>query len=91
MNIADYGTSPNVDRLIADLETYGLMKNVVELEAYGMTVVPPEKMQSSPGFIDRLRDAIIRTCEKRNDVTIGDPATAPAREATLELLAKELF
>ena len=78
MNIADYGTSPNVDRLIADLETYGLMKNVVELEAYGMTVVPPEKMQSSPGFIDRLRDAIIRTCEKRNDVTIGDPATAPA-------------
>ena len=78
MNIAEYGTSPNVDPLIKDIEAYGLMKHVVELEAYGMTVVPPEKMQSSPGFIDRLRDAIIRTCEKRNDVTIGDPATAPA-------------
>lgn len=78
MNISDYGASPNVDPLVQDLERYGLLRNAVELEAYGMTVVPPEMMQSSPGFIERLRDAIIRTCEKRNDVVIGDPATAPA-------------
>ena len=78
MNISEYGASPNVDPLVEDLERYGLLKNAVELEAYGMTVVPPEKMQSSPGFIERLRDAIIRTCEKRNNVVIGDPATAPA-------------
>jgi len=78
MNIAGYGTSPNVDCLMADLEAYGLFKHVVELEAYGMTVVPPEILRSSPGFIDRLRGAIITACEKRNDVVIGDPATAPA-------------
>ena len=78
MDISDYGTSPSVDPLIKDIEKYDLLKNVVELEAYGMTVVPPEKMQSSPGFVDRLRDAIIRTCEKRNGIEIGDPATAPA-------------
>lgn len=78
MDIADYGTSPNVDPLMGDLETYGLFKHVVELEAYGMTLVPPETMRSSAGFIERLRGAIIRTCEKRNDIVIGDPATAPA-------------
>lgn len=81
MNIAAYRTSPNVDPLMADLETYGLFKHVVELEAYGMTVVPPETLRSSSGFIDRLRGAIVRACEKRNDVVIGDPATAPASVA----------
>jgi Phytanoyl-CoA dioxygenase (PhyH) len=78
MDIAKSGTSPNVDPLMGDLETYGLFKHVVELEAYGMTVVPPETLRSSPGFIDRLRGAIVHACEKRNDIVIGDPATAPA-------------
>lgn len=76
MNLADYGASENVDPIMHDLERYGLYRHVVELEAYGMTVVPPETMRSSPGFIERLRDAIIRTCEKRNGITIGDYRTA---------------
>lgn len=81
MNIEDYGASPNVDGLIKDLETYGLFRHVVELEAYGMTVVPPETMRSSAGFIDRLRNAILRTCERRNGVEIGDYRTASVTPA----------
>ncbi len=81
MDIADYGASETIDPLIKDLERYDLFKHVVELEAYGMTVVPPEKMRSSPGFVDNLRNAIIRTCEKRNGIVIGDPALAPASAA----------
>ena len=81
MDISEYATSPNVDPLIKDLDRYDLFKHVVELEAYGMTLVPPEKMQSSPGFIDRLREAIVRTYEKRNNVVVGDPAVAPASAA----------
>ena len=49
---------------------------MIELEAYGMTVVPPEKMNWKPGFTERLREAIIRTCEKRNNITIGDYKTS---------------
>jgi Phytanoyl-CoA dioxygenase (PhyH) len=78
MDISDYGASPNADLVVRDLGRYDLYKHVVELEAYGITVVPPEKLPSSTGFIDRLRDAIIRTCEKRNNLTIGDPAAASA-------------
>ncbi len=76
MKLAEYGVYPDVDNLMAELEQYDLFPHVVELEAYGMTVVPPEKMQSAPGFVDRLRDAILRTCEKRNGVEIGDHRTA---------------
>jgi hypothetical protein len=81
MDISEYGASPNVDPLIKELEGYDLFRHVVELEAYGMTVVPPEKMRASPGFIDRLRAAILRTCEKRNGVKLDGPEAAPPPEA----------
>ena len=55
-----------------EIDAYGLYKHVVELEAYGMTVVPPETIGASPEFAERLRNAIITTCEKRNNIKIGD-------------------
>jgi hypothetical protein len=82
MDVSSYGASENADPIVEALGRYDLFKHAVELEAYGMTVVPPEKMQTSPGFIERLRDAILRTCERRNGVEIGDPRTAsPPNEA----------
>ena len=76
MALADYEVYPAVDSLMADIKKYDLFEHVVELEAYGMTVVPPEKMQASEGFIERLREAIIKACEDRNDIEIGDFRTA---------------
>src|SRR5581483_9885351 len=76
MDISDYGASENADPVVRELAKHDLFKHAVELEAYGMTVVPPEKMGASPGFVDRLREAILRTCARRNGVAIGDPATA---------------
>ena len=72
MDLADYEASPNVDPLMKEIDAYGLYKHVVELEAYGMTVVPPETIGASPEFVERLRNAIITTCEKRNNIKIGD-------------------
>jgi hypothetical protein len=77
--ISEYGTSVNVDPLLQEFEKYGIMSHVVELEAYGMTVVPPEKLHWEPGFAERLKHAIVRTCERRNDVVIGDPDTTEIR------------
>ena len=76
MSLSNYSVYPHVDSLMADLRQYDLFEHVTELAAYGMTVVPPEKMQSKPGFVERLRDAIIRACEERNGIKIGDYRTA---------------
>ncbi|MDA1075184.1 MAG: phytanoyl-CoA dioxygenase family protein [Proteobacteria bacterium] len=76
MSLADYQVYPDVDNLMGEIRKYDLFEHIVELQAYGMTVVPPEKMQTSDGFIDRLRAAIIRACEVRNGITIGDYRTA---------------
>ena len=69
-----------------EIDRYRLHKHVVELEAYGMTVVPPETLGVDASFVTRLRNAIIRTCEHRNDVVIGDYETSappPGKRAGL--------
>ncbi|MGK0223238.1 MAG: ectoine hydroxylase-related dioxygenase (phytanoyl-CoA dioxygenase family) [Limisphaerales bacterium] len=76
MGLAEYSVYPDVDNLMAEIKKYDLYEHVVELEAYGLTIVPPEKMHTSADFIARLRDAIIKTCEQRNGCEIGDYRTA---------------
>ncbi len=76
MSLADYQVYPDVDQLMGEIAKYNLFEHIVELEAYGMTIVPPEKMQTSDGFITRLRDAILRACERRNGLKLGDYRTA---------------
>ena len=76
MNIADYGKSPNVDSIMTDLAKYDLVQHALELDAYGLTVIPKEKMGVTDEFPKRLKEAILRTCEQRNDLEIGDPTTA---------------
>lgn len=80
MDICEYGSAPDTDDIVKSLARYDLMKHAIELEAYGMTVVPPESLQSSAGFIERLRAAIIRVCEKRNGVRIDDYRVTPTIE-----------
>lgn len=76
MGLASYNAYPDVDNLMGEIDKYDLHQHIVELEAYGMTVVPPETMRIADDFVERLRDAIIRTCEKRNGIEIGDYRTA---------------
>lgn len=76
MDISEYGISPSVDSLMQQLEEFDLLKHALELEAYGLTIVPKEKMGVSDDFGTRLREAILRTCEKRNGVKIDDYLTA---------------
>ena len=81
MSLADYNNVyPDVDNLIEAVKKYDLFEHVAELEAYGLTVVPAEKMRVSNGFVDRLRDAILRVCEKRNSVELGDYRTSTANQ-----------
>jgi hypothetical protein len=76
MNIAGLGKSPNADALVEDIYKYGLERHIVELDAYGFTLVPPETLRSREGFVDDLRDAILHVSERRNNVQYGDYRTA---------------
>jgi hypothetical protein len=82
MKISELASSPHADAIVAEIERYDLFRHVVDLEAYGFTVVPPEKTQAAPDFVERLKGALLRTCEERNGIPLGDPLTAsPPMEA----------
>ncbi len=76
MSLADHAVYPDADSVMREIRKYDLFEHVVELEAYGLTIVPPEKMHAGDGFIQRLRDAIVRVCEQRNGMEIGDYRTS---------------
>lgn len=82
MKMMDYGAARFADPVMKALDDHGLYRHAVELEAYGMTVVPPETMGVTPAFVDRLRSAILRVCEQRNGTTFPDiTSDAPPPEA----------
>ena len=76
MDISAQGALPHLDTLMKDFERYDVTQHALELDTYGFTVVPPEKLGVDDAFIERLRNALISTAERRHGVEIGDPSTA---------------
>ncbi len=59
---------PNaVDVMLAPIRELGLEPYVAELEQYGYTVIPPERV-ATPEFVERLRDAVLRVAHERTGV-----------------------
>ena len=59
---------PNaVDAMLAPIRELGLEQYVAELEHYGYTVIPPERV-ASPDFVERVRDAVLRVAHERTGV-----------------------
>jgi hypothetical protein len=77
MDIAALGTSPNADELVSSIDKFGLHKHIVDLDAYGFTVIPPETLGVKPESTERLREAVLRTYEERTGASVrGDqPST----------------
>lgn len=51
--------------VFADIERLGLQQHVYELEAYGLTIVPPDRV-GSPQLISRALEKILDLIEKRS-------------------------
>ena len=79
MDIAELGACPDTDAVMLELDKHGLVKHALELDAYGVTVIPPERLGVDDDFVARLRGAIVAACEKRNGVAIGDYRTSEAK------------
>ena len=79
MDIAELGACPDTDSVMTGLTQHGLVKHALELDAYGVTIIPRDTMGVSDDFVDRLRGAIVRACERRNGVAIGDYETSEAK------------
>lgn len=75
MQIADVPGTTDLDEIYRDVVKHDLAENVAELDAYGYTVVPPEKV-ASPEFIARLTRGLLDAHERKTGVRIEDPTDA---------------
>ena len=64
MEIKDWATAPTQSKLYQELATLGLLENVSELDEFGFTVVPPEKV-GSPELHQALHAALTNVIEGR--------------------------
>jgi ectoine hydroxylase-related dioxygenase (phytanoyl-CoA dioxygenase family) len=71
MQIDDWESCPELTEIYQDIRKYDLVENVAELDAFGFTVVPPEKV-APPEFQDRLKQAILDVHERRTGQTVAD-------------------
>jgi len=72
MDIGDWPTTADLNPIYADIRELDLERCVAEFDAFGFTVVPPEKI-APRAFHDRLRDAILEVHERRSGHHV-DPA-----------------
>lgn len=76
MDIAALASNPPADALVRRVRELDLADHILDLEAYGFTVIPPEKTGVSDTFIERLRSTLLSTYSRRHGKPIGDYRTA---------------
>ena len=60
--------APNpLDAAFAPIRDLGLERYVAELDHYGYTVIPPERV-APPEFVERVRDVVLRVAHERTGV-----------------------
>ncbi len=64
MKIEDWESAESMPMLYRELQQLGLETNIAELEAFGFTVVPPEKV-APPEFHEEVKEALLRVVSDR--------------------------
>jgi len=77
MELGNWETTRELNGIYADIRRLDLERCVAELDAFGFTVIPPEKI-APRAFHERLRDAILDVHERRSGHRVDprDLATA---------------
>ena len=59
MQIKEWASCPTQSKLYQELAQLDLLVNIAELDVFGFTVVPPEKV-APPEFHARVKDAAVK-------------------------------
>ncbi len=82
MKLDSWQTTADLNDIYADVRRLDLEQCVAEHDAFGFTVVPPQKV-ASEAFFDRLRQAVLDVHFRRSGqrLHIEDLASADLRDA----------
>lgn len=67
MKFGDFKGTEGLNRTFNRIRELGIESNITELNTYGFTVVPPEKVADKE-FFNRIRETVLRLCAERTGV-----------------------
>ena len=71
MKIQDWPSSKTTPALYRELKELDLLEHLAELDAFGFTVLPPEKV-GPPEQLEAAREAVLRVACERKDCTVDE-------------------
>ena len=77
MEIKDWASTGSRSPLYRELKEFGLLENIAELDAFGYTIVPPDKV-APPDQHEEVKQAVLRVAARRK----GCPANELAQYFT---------
>ena len=67
MEFGQFKSTEALNKTFNQITELGLESNIVELDTYGFTVVPPEKV-ADKSFFNRIRETVLRLCKERTGI-----------------------
>lgn len=92
MDIGDWKSVAGMGEVYRRAREFDLEPNIAELEAFGFTVIEPEKTGAPPGFADRLLETVMEMARQEDEdaVDLNKHADRPAYGRQLfHLLARD--
>jgi ectoine hydroxylase-related dioxygenase (phytanoyl-CoA dioxygenase family) len=92
MEIGDWKSVAGMAEVYRQAREFDLEPNIAELEAFGFTVIEPDKTAAPPGFADRLFESVMRIARQEDEsaVDLNKHADKPAYGRQLfHLLARD--
>src|SRR6185312_15984104 len=69
MDIGNWKATAELNQIYRQARELGVEANIAELEAFGFTVVPPEKV-APKGFTDRMLAALLRIADEEGEGSV---------------------
>lgn len=88
MEIKDWKSCLTQSKLYRELASIELIENIAELDVFGFTVVPPEKV-ASPEFHARVKQALVGVVERRFGPFGDDGMTWKDQNQTIRMILWE--
>lgn len=70
MEIGNWKSVAGMAEVYRTARQMGLEQNIAELEAFGFTIIPPEKNGAPPGFAERMRDKLMDIVRAEEELAV---------------------
>ncbi len=70
MQFGEFKSTETINPIYKRIKELGLEQHILDLDTYGFTVIPPEKVAAPDGFLERITETVLRIAKERSGVDL---------------------